>query len=63
MPRRGRPSTDVSTHPPSPAYRAGHEATFGVQAPHLGKRFAHTRLVIRTDSTTGQTTIQRSTDG
>ena len=61
MPRRGRPSTDVSTRPPSPAYRAGHEATFGVQAPHLGKSYRHTHAVVKRDPRTGVSVIERCT--
>jgi hypothetical protein len=62
MPRRGRPSTDITSRPATPEYRTNHAATFGHQSDNLGKKFVHTRLVIRTDSETGKQTIERTTD-
>lgn len=63
MPRRGRPSTDITSRPSTPEYRRGHDATFGTRAPGLGKHFAHTRMVIKTDPITGKQTLERISDG
>jgi hypothetical protein len=62
MPRRGRPSTDITSRPATPEYRTGHATTFGAQSDNLGKKFVHTRLVIRTDPATGKQTIERISD-
>jgi hypothetical protein len=63
MPRRGRPSTDTTSRPATPEYRVGYVETFGERDEHLGKRYEHTHVVVRTDPKTGQTTIERSADG
>ena len=62
MPRRGRPSTDITSRTVTPEYCKGHAQTFGAQQDHLGKRFSHTQLVIRTDPVTGKQTLERTTD-
>lgn len=62
MPRRGRPSTDITSRPATPEYRANHATTFGEQSDHLGKRFAHTHIVIKTDPVTGKQRLERTTD-
>ena len=62
MPRRGRPSTDITSRPATPDYRRGYDETFGERDEHLGKRFERTHVIVRTDPKTGQTTIERSTD-
>lgn len=63
MPRRGRPSTDITSRPATPEYLRNHDATFGPRQANLGKHFVHTHMVIRTDPVTGKQTLERTSDG
>lgn len=63
MPRRGRPSTDITSRTATPEYRAGHVSAFGKDQGDRPRTFRHTHIVYKIDPKTGEAKIIRSENG
>jgi hypothetical protein len=62
MPRRGRPSTDITSKTATPQYRAGHASTFGKDQGDAPRSYRHTHIVYKVDPKTGEIKTIRSED-